>query len=97
MLFGNFAEGQSRNFRNAVKEEEIADDYGYLSDSDLEDEDEPKVPREIVVEHLPFPEAEINPSDSPAVSNHDKTVYEDHEECIEQGRVVKIPDVAFVT
>ena len=97
MLFGNFAEAQSRNFGEATEEEEIADDYGYLSDSDLEDEDEPTIPQEIVVEHLQFPEADINPSDLPPISDHDKVVHEDHEELAEQGKVFKIPDVAFVT
>ena len=97
MLFGNFAEAQSRNFGEATEEEEIADDYGYLSDSDLQDEGEPNIPQEILVEYLEFPVAEINPSDPPPVSDHEKVVHENHEECAEQGKVIKIPDVAFVT
>ena len=37
-LFGNFAESRSKGFEEAIYENEYAEDYGYLSDSDLEDE-----------------------------------------------------------
>ena len=43
VLFGNFAESRSKDFdREAVYDEEPAEDYGYLSDSDLEDGEDEK-------------------------------------------------------
>jgi len=45
VLFGNFAEAQSKDFnQETIDEEESAEDYGYLSDSDLEDDDDMRVP-----------------------------------------------------
>ena len=97
MLFGDFAEAQPRNFSGEIDEEDFAEDYGYSSDSDLEDEED----QSRALRHTPAKDAtqsEVqDPSDSPAISSGDKTVCEDYEERVEQGKVVKIPDVAFVT
>ena len=79
MLFGNFAESQLKDFNEAVDEGECAEDYGYSSDSDLEDDDDARLP-------------------SVASPSKDKKVLcEAHEERTERGKVVKIPDMAFVT
>ena len=80
MLFGNFTESQSRDFtKEAIDEEESAEDYGYLSDSDLEDDEDEKV-------------APV------AIPGEDqKILCEEHEEHVEKGKIVKIPDIAFVT
>ena len=44
VFFGGFAEAQSRDFDEvAIDEEEIAKDYGYSSDSDLEEDDDGSV------------------------------------------------------
>ena len=97
MLFGDFAEAQPRNFGEVINEEDFAEDYGYSSDSDLEDEED----RLRALQHTPAEDAtqsEVqDSSDLPAISSGDKTVCEDHEERVEQGKVVRIPDVAFVT
>jgi hypothetical protein len=80
VLFGNFAESQSKDFnKEAINEEESAEDYGYSSDSDLEDDDDGVV--------------------SPiAVPREDRQICcEEHEERIEKGKIVKIPDMALVT
>ena len=80
MLFGNFAEAQSKDFnQETIDEEESAEDYGYLSDSDLEDDDDKRVPPVAV----PPQERKIS--------------CEEHEERIERGKIVKIPDMALVT
>ena len=80
MLFGNFAEAQSKDFnKETIDEEESAEDYGYLSDSDLEDDDDMRAPPVVV----PPETREI--------------LCEEHEEHIEKGKIVKIPDMAFVT
>ena len=79
-----------------MDEEDFAEDYGYSSDSDLEDEeDQLRALQHTVAEDAIQPEVQ-DPSDSPAISSGDNMVFEDHE-CVEQGKVVKIPDVAFVT
>ena len=97
MLFGDFAEAQPRNFGEVINEEDFAEDYGYSSDSDLEDEED----RLRALQHTPAEDAtqsEVqDPSDSPAISSGDKMACEDYEERVEQGKVVRIPDVAFVT
>ena len=80
MLFGNFAESQSKDFNEEpIDEQEYAEDYGYLSDSDLEDNSDVK--------------------DAPvAVPTKDQEIlYENHDERVEKGKIVRIPDVAFVT
>ena len=79
VLFGNFAESQLKDFNEAVDEGDSAEDYGYYSDSDLEDDDDAKIP-------------------SVASPGEDKKILcEAHEERTETGKIVKIPDMAFVT
>ena len=80
VLFGSFAEAQSRDFREgAIDEEEFAEDYGYSSDSDLEDDGDGRVaPAAVPLEEK-------------------KRLCEEHEEHIEKGKIVKIPDMALVT
>ena len=80
MLFGNFAESQSKYFnKEPIDEQEYAEDYGYLSDSDLEDDEDVK--------------------DAPVVvpAKDQNILCENHDECVEMGKIVKIPDMAFVT
>ena len=97
MLFGDFAEARPRNFGEVIDEEDFAEDYGYSSDSDLEDEgDQLRALQHTLAEDATQSEVQDS-SDSPAISSGDKTVCEDHEERVEQGKVVRIPDVAFVT
>ena len=89
MLFGNFVESQSKDFSEAIDDDESTEDYGYLSDSDLEDGEDDKAP-------FPNPtsKSKIHPLD---LSGEDKVVCEGHEERVERGKVVEIPDMAFVT
>ena len=93
MLFGGFAESQSKDFNRDEIHEEPAEDYGYLSDSDLEeDEDERVAP----LRHTSKPKAHsFDPFDVPG---EDRWILpEEHKEHVEKGKVVKIPDMAFVT
>ena len=91
VLFGNFSESQSKDFKEAVDEEEYANDYGYLSDSDLEDDEDEKLP----LEQISNPKTHsFDPFPTPGEEN---IIYEKNEEHIEKGKVVKIPDMAFVT
>jgi hypothetical protein len=74
-------------------EEESAEDYGYLSDSDLEDDEDEKVAS---FKHTT--KSKVHPFDPFGVPGEDKKILcEEHEERVEKGKVVKIPDMAFVT
>lgn len=92
MLFGDFAESRSKDLRDTIDEEEFAEDHGYLSDSDLEDDD-----YEGFSSSKHTTESEVQPFDPFAASGEEKIGCECHTERIEKGKVVKIPDMAFVT
>ncbi|KAF9785420.1 hypothetical protein BJ322DRAFT_1193974 [Thelephora terrestris] len=89
LLFGDFAESQSKAFKDAIDEEEIAEDYGYVSDSDLEDDEEEKAPSAA--------EPGLHPFDPFVTTGEEKTTPEDFKERVQKGKVVKIPDMAFIT
>ena len=91
MLFGNFSESQSKDFKEAVDEDDSANDYGYLSDSDLEDEEDEKPS----LKYINKPK--INSFDPFPNPGEDKIICEKTEEHVGKGKVVKIPDMAFVT
>ena len=94
MLFGTFAESQSRDFtEEETDDEESAEDYGYLSDSDLEDDEDEKV-----ASFRHTSRSNIHPFDPFGVPGEDRRITcEEYEERVEKGKVVKIPDMAFVT
>jgi len=93
VLFGNFAESQPKDFKEAIDGEESAEDYGYLSDSDLEDDED-----ENVASFKSASKAKVYPFNSFRAPSEDRrTLCEEHEECVEKGKVVKIPDMALVT
>ena len=93
VLFGNFAESRSKDFDKTVDDEESAEDYGYLSDSDLEDDEDEKaasIKQKTRSEtHALGPFADLD--------QEENIICEKHEEHVDKGKVVKIPDVAFVT
>ena len=93
MLFGDFAESQSKDFNEAIDEEESAGDYEYLSDSDLEDDEDENPPS---IKHTNKSE-DVRPPDPLATSAEKKIAWEEYKEHVEKGKVVKIPDIAFVT
>ena len=88
---GDFAESQPSDFKDPIDEEEFADDYGYFSDSDLEDDEDEKP----LVKQGSKPE--VHSFDPFVTTGEEKVVYENYEEHVEKGKVVKISDVAFVT
>ena len=78
---------------NVGSHEATAEDYGYSSDSDLEDDEDEK----------PTPPA-LTPNESNAGSSSlshlpvdEEARYENHNELANGGKVVRIPDIAFVT
>lgn len=90
VFFGDFAESQPKDFKNPIDEEEFADDYGYFSDSDLEDDEDEK-PSVKQGSKL-----EVHSFDPFVTTGEDKVVHEDYEERVEKGKVANISDVAFV-
>ena len=93
VLFGNFTESQSRDFKETIDEEDSAEDYGYLSDSDLEDDEDEKS-----TSFKRKTKSKTRPFDPFVVPDEDRrTPSEESEEHVEKGKVVKIPDMAFVT
>ena len=93
VLFGNFAEAQPRDFKEAIDGEETTEDYEYFSDSDLEDdEDEKNTSSKEKTRPMSHP---FDPFVTPYEER--RTPSEENEERIGEGKVVKIPDVAFVT
>ena len=91
MLFGNFAESQSKDLKEAVDENEYAEEYGYLSDSDLENDEDEKP----TLKHAS--RSKFHPFDPFPTPGEDQLVHEKNEERVGKGKAVKIPDVAFVT
>ena len=92
MLFGDFAESESKSFKEATDEEESAEGYGYCSDSDLEDYEDEKV-----AESKRTAKPRAYSFDPSAISGKGKFICEGYEERVEKGKVVKIPDMAFLT
>ena len=94
VLFGSFTESQSKGFgKEEIDDEEFGEDYGYLSDSDLEDDEDERV--------ASFKNTS-KPKACPYVPHggYGKgkwIICEEYEEHAEKGKVVKIPDMAFVT
>jgi len=95
VLFGNFAESQPKDFsKEETDEEETAEDYGYLSDSDLEDDEDEKV-----TSYKRTKKSKSHLFDPFGTPGEDKksTLPEEREERVDKGKVVKIPDMALVT
>ncbi|KAF9778322.1 hypothetical protein BJ322DRAFT_493551 [Thelephora terrestris] len=91
LLFGNFSEAELRNLDDGFGDyETIAENYGYDSDSDLEDDEDEKPSSS----SLASDELRAAPSHRPASEG---SCYENHSELDNQGKIVKIPDMAFVT
>lgn len=85
-LAGSISESQSKD---VIEQEEFANDYGYSSDSDLEDDEDEKP----WLKQINKPE--INSFDPFPAPSEDQVGFERNKEQVE--KVVKIPDVAFVT
>lgn len=85
MLFGNFAESLSKDFKRPIDGEESTEDYGYSSDSDLENDEDEKVGSKHPAQ------AKAHAFTPPVIP------CEDYDERAGEGKVVKIPDTAYVT
>ena len=85
---------RSKDFsKDAIDDDESAEDYGYLSDSDLEDDGDEKV-----VASTRTDRPKVHPFGPFGVAGEDRKIpCEEYEEHVGKGKVIKIPDVAFVT
>ena len=93
VLFGNFAESKPKDFnKEVIDEEESAEDYGYLSDSDLEDDEDEK---DALFEHTN--KSKVHSSDPFAIPGEDNVACDEVGGRVNKGKIVKIPDMAFVT
>ena len=87
------ARSKDSSSKDVIDHEEYAEDYGYSSDSDLEDDEDEKA--------RPAKQggkSKVHLFDLCGISGEERMIpCEGHEEHIEEGNVVKIPDMAFVT
>lgn len=91
VLFGYFAESRSKDFKEEIDEERYAEDYGYLSDSDLKDDEDVKS----LFKHSS--KSKIHSFDPFLIPGEDMFSCEKSKECVGKGKVVRIPDMVFVT
>ena len=96
VLFGTFAESESRDFPELLDGAESAENYGYYLDSDLEEDEDSadsKLTRQIVPArgHFFDPFCFLPRDDNPVPPRGE------HKENLETGKVIKIQDVAFIT
>ena len=97
VLSGEFAESEPKDFSEPVDEGEQAEDYGYYSDSDLEDD--------VDVENAKWESKKtIRPKDNPPYPIPSATdckdlgpTYGEWKELSVKGTVIKIHDIAFIT
>ena len=94
VLFRNSTKVRLKDFsEDVIDHEESAEDYRYSSDSDLEDDEDEKV-----TSFKQKAKSKGHPLNPFAIPGEDERIFcEDYEEHIEQGEVLRIPDVAFVT
>ena len=93
MLFGTFAEAESKDFSENLDETECAENYGYYSDSDLEEDEDftgSKSPKH--TGGRPF-----NPFSFTSTDSKPTPARGEHKERVEKGKVIRIKDVAFIT
>ena len=97
VLSGTFAESELKDFSEPIDENERAENYGYHSDSDLEDdEDATNVPK--LTKKAAGPKKDTpDPLLFPANAKMPAPTYGEYEEPSGKGMIVKIRDVAFIT
>jgi len=94
VLFGTFAEAESKDFSEPLDDNECAEGYGYHPDSDLEEEDDAVNPKETLNRTIPHT---FDPFRSPLSDNKPTLTDGERGKWVEKGKVIKIHDVAFIT
>jgi len=99
VLFGTFAEAEFKDFSEATDDSESAEDYGYYSDSDLEEDDDhvtnsgERLPKKTV----PLRGHPFDPFCFSLGDDKSAQTYGERKERPEKRKVIKIQDVAFIT
>lgn len=83
VLFGKFTEAETRDF-SETDGDEFAKDYGYSSDSDLEEDGDFESPGPVKVQKTSH-------------SHKREAPYGQYEESVQVGKVIRIQDIAFIT
>ena len=94
VLSRNSVEPRSKEFsKEAIGDEESTEDYGYSSDSDLEDDEDDRIsPLKYVCQSI------IHPFNLFGAPGEDRKIpCKVREEFLRGGGVIEIPDMAFVT
>ena len=81
MLSGSFSESEVKSFSEPIDEDDFAEDYGYSSDSDLEEDWDFDSPD----------------SGAGGKVGRPDTLCSRYKEHVETGKVIRIQDVAFIT
>lgn len=82
VLSGAFSESEMKDFSEAVDDGEFAEDYGYSSDSDLEEDWDFRSPA---------------PPEDWSKTRQREALYGQYKEHIRMGMVIRVQDVAFIT
>ena len=83
VLFGTFSEAETRDF-SGTDDGEFAEDYGYSSDSDLEEDEDFDSPRTEVPRTI-------------SLRSQKEIPYGQYKESVQAGKVIRVKDVAFIT
>ena len=95
VLFCKFAEAELKDLNSDFANEEPAEDYGYYSDSDLEEDEDGEDGEE------PDPVYDVSRTGPTTPGPHSPggggAYHANHTELTNKGKVVSIPDIAFGT
>ena len=98
VLSGLYSESEPKNFSEPIDEDEEAENYGYYSDSDLEDDED--VANTTGKSSKKAATLKSSSLDSPRLPPDDKKpepIYGEWDEPSGKGTIIKIHDVAFIT
>jgi hypothetical protein len=97
VLFGTFAEAGSKDFSEPLDGSECGEDYGYYSDSDLEEDDDSADSKESLNQTGPARGHPFDPFCFHFTDNKPTLICGEHKEELEKGKVIKVQDMAFIT
>jgi len=95
VLSGTFAEAELKDFSLPIDESECAENYGYYSDSDLEDDDD-AVKEGETLKKTATPRG--HPFDPFCfTAGEEMPTHGQHKVSTKKGTVIKVQDIAFIT
>ena len=98
MLSGLYSESEPKNFSEPIDEDEEAENYGYYSDSDLEDdEDVANTTGKSSKKAATLKSSSLDSSRLPPDDKKPEPIYGEWDEPSGKGTIIKIHDVAFIT